>query len=226
MMTKNIYVKGYGDGSSARRRAAQRRNILVGFLVLVGLAGLLWWGWGDRAEAPGPLVRHKIMQPVPAPKARVSDPNGFPASKESSELEMAMEAPASSSARTPSPKGEKPSGEKSRVSKPQVEPQSVGQTHSREESLDSRRVVIQVGAFRKAASAESLQQSLEEKGYDSYLDKRVLKGLGLLHRVRIRGYATMAEARKDMAQLRQEGLQCFALSLGAEADDDSGGVEN
>ena len=74
--------------------------------------------------------------------------------------------------------------------------------------------VIQVGAFGRLAGAESIQKRLQEKGYDSYLDARTLPEIGLVHRVRIRGYASIAAAKVDMERLRkEEGLKSFVLNL-------------
>lgn len=77
------------------------------------------------------------------------------------------------------------------------------------------RVVIQVGAYRKKANAELLLRELEEKGYDAYLDKRIVQNLGLLYQVRLRGYASESAAGTAMAQLRkQEGLNdSFTLTV-------------
>jgi len=67
------------------------------------------------------------------------------------------------------------------------------------------RVVIQVGAFREKAKAELLLRKLGEKGYDAYLDAGIVNNLGLLYRVRLRGYASERAARAAIGRLEKEG---------------------
>jgi uncharacterized protein involved in exopolysaccharide biosynthesis len=68
-------------------------------------------------------------------------------------------------------------------------------------------VQIQLGAFRKRESAERLMRQLQGKGYDAYVEADTLKRLGLLHLVRVRGYASVSSAERAMAQLAQLGLR-------------------
>ncbi len=73
--------------------------------------------------------------------------------------------------------------------------------------------VIQVGAFRVRATAERLIRRLREKGYNPYLEIRTLQDLGLIHRVRLGGYGTLAGARTAMARLQDQGFDdVFVLS--------------
>ncbi|MBW2318285.1 MAG: AAA family ATPase [Deltaproteobacteria bacterium] len=67
-------------------------------------------------------------------------------------------------------------------------------------------VVVQVGSYRNRKTAEHFIRSLKGKGYDVYLEVRTLKNLGLFHRVRLRGYKTVAVARAEMPQLREQGF--------------------
>ena len=77
-----------------------------------------------------------------------------------------------------------------------------------------RGFVIQVGAFRSVARAEKLQKTLQDKGYDAYLEKHALSDDGLIHRVRIRGYMNLDDAREEMERLyEEEGLDSFALPM-------------
>lgn len=77
-----------------------------------------------------------------------------------------------------------------------------------------RSFVIQVGAFRSVARAEKLQKRLQDKGYDVYLETHALPDLGLIHRVRIRGYMSLGDAREEMERLHEEeGLDSFALPM-------------
>lgn len=77
------------------------------------------------------------------------------------------------------------------------------------------RVVIQVGAFREKANAELLFRKLVEKGYNAYLDKGIVKNLGLFYWVRLRGYANERVARTTIGRLKkEEGLNdSFALTV-------------
>ncbi len=78
------------------------------------------------------------------------------------------------------------------------------------------RVVIQVGAFRKKANAEPLLRELKKKGYDTYLEARIVKNFGFLYLVRLRGYASESAARTVIDRLeKEEGLnEPFTLTLG------------
>jgi cell division septation protein DedD len=81
-------------------------------------------------------------------------------------------------------------------------------------SSHDRGFVIQVGAFRRIARAENLQKALQDKGYDAYLETRTLPEHGLIHRVRIRGYTSLVDARAEMERLhKEEGLDSFALTM-------------
>jgi hypothetical protein len=82
--------------------------------------------------------------------------------------------------------------------------------------------IIQVGAFRSLAAAMNLMKGLREKGYDVYLDGRILPNLGLMHRVRIRGYASAAAARADAERLnKEEGLDSIVITSAQGARSDS-----
>ena len=73
--------------------------------------------------------------------------------------------------------------------------------------------VIQVGAFRVKATAERLIRRLREEGYNPYLEVRTLQDLGLIHRVRLSGYGSVAGARTAMARLQDQGFDdVFVLS--------------
>jgi type II secretory pathway predicted ATPase ExeA/cell division septation protein DedD len=73
-------------------------------------------------------------------------------------------------------------------------------------------VVVQVGSYRNRKTAEHLARSLKEKGYDVYLEVRTLKDRGLFHRVRLRGYKTVAVARAEMSQLTEQGFNDAFIS--------------
>jgi cell division septation protein DedD len=78
----------------------------------------------------------------------------------------------------------------------------------------NRGFVIQVGAFRSLVRAEKLQKELQDKGYDAYLETRALPNHEPFHRVRIRGYMSLVDARAEMEHLlTKEGLDSFALPM-------------
>ncbi|MGD8757785.1 MAG: AAA family ATPase [Deltaproteobacteria bacterium] len=66
--------------------------------------------------------------------------------------------------------------------------------------------VIQVGAFRVKMTAERLIRRLRDKGHNPYLEIRTLHDLGLIHRVRLSGYDSVAGARRAMASLKAQGF--------------------
>jgi cell division septation protein DedD len=77
-----------------------------------------------------------------------------------------------------------------------------------------RGFVIQVGAFRGLARAQNLRKALQDKGYDVYLETSTLPDHGLIHRVRIRGYTSLADVRAEMERLhKEEGLDSIALTM-------------
>lgn len=83
----------------------------------------------------------------------------------------------------------------------------------KKDAAEVANVVIQVGSFRERVTAERLVKLLQEEGYDAYLEIRTLKNLGLFHRVRLRGYATVAAAMTEMPRLKkQEFNDAFILS--------------
>jgi len=83
------------------------------------------------------------------------------------------------------------------------------------ETSRAGRVVIQVGAFREKENAELLFRKLVEKGYNAYLDKGIVKNLGLFYWVRLRGYANERVARMTIGRLKkEEGLNdSFTLTV-------------
>lgn len=73
--------------------------------------------------------------------------------------------------------------------------------------------VIQVGAFRVKATAERLIRRLRDKGHNPYMEIGTLHDLGLIHRVRLRGYDSVAGARRAMVRLKAQGFDdVFVLS--------------
>jgi len=68
-------------------------------------------------------------------------------------------------------------------------------------------VTIQIGAFGQELPAKSLMEKLQEMGFDAYLQTQVLANLGLVYRVRIKGYTGLSEARTVIAQLKEQGFK-------------------
>ncbi len=96
----------------------------------------------------------------------------------------------------------------------------VSETARAVENLTSKAVdkgfLIQVGAYRSLATAEKVLKVLQDKGYDAYLDQGTLPEIGLIHRVRIRGYTTNAAAKADVGRLQKEdGLHPIVLNVKA-----------
>jgi cell division septation protein DedD len=240
-MAKELYVRGYG--TPRRGRLPGKKTVFFWLLAVIVLVGGLLWRRLERPppHRSVPLATKKVVGQVPPPPepADASDAQHgqappAPERSTSAELRFAMEAevkapvqPADKEQRQEADKertqvselAEKRSDQTRGVGIPRLEhePREQGaQGIERRGSRDilDRAVVIQVGAFRRSASAEELKRRLQKQGYDAYLDARVLEKLGLLHRVRIRGCTTVAEARAVMERLqREEGLQAFALDL-------------
>jgi general secretion pathway protein A len=86
-------------------------------------------------------------------------------------------------------------------------------TEAKPDMSKTGNAVIQVGAFRVRATAELLIRRLRKKGYEPYLEIRKLQDLGLIHRVRLSGYGSVAGARAAMARLQDQGFDdVFVLS--------------
>jgi cell division septation protein DedD len=68
-------------------------------------------------------------------------------------------------------------------------------------------LVIQIGAFGQELPAKNLMEKLKEIGYTPYLQEQTLETLGLVYRVRLKGYAGLSEARAVIAQLKEQGFK-------------------
>ncbi len=71
----------------------------------------------------------------------------------------------------------------------------------------TRSLVIQLGAFGQELPAKNLMEKLQEMGYAPYLQEQTLEKLGLVYRVRLKGYAGLSEARAGIAQLKEQGFK-------------------
>ena len=211
-MVKNFSVNGYGAVRAKGSLPFIRHVSLFGLLVLVAvLAWLLW----NKYEQPVPvksaeITRSRVISPIrPSPvkeNMRVSfhiiEGDGLQKTAVAS-----VQEPVDSFARDDHLKQKNTSR---------------GNYGLEDSSLssDNRGFVIQVGAFRKIARAENLQRALMDKGYDAYLEKRNLPEFGLFHRVRIRGYTSLAAAKEEMERLQQkEGLDAIIIKLDVAVSD-------
>ncbi|UCG13846.1 MAG: SPOR domain-containing protein [Deltaproteobacteria bacterium] len=214
----------------------RKKRVVIGLIVLVVLTGwLLWSHLREKPEPePLPVVRYKVIRQVPQPlRPADADRSASKASQVKTgglQLEMKAEAdPAppekggvaaqkaeSETPQSPTPEEVKTDTEDTKNrsdTKVQSESKKTETTEQPAHPTPRRRIIIQVGAFRKLAGAESVQKRLQKQGYDAYLDSRTIPKLGLLHRVRISGYTSVAEARTDMKELREAGLDSFILRL-------------
>jgi len=65
---------------------------------------------------------------------------------------------------------------------------------------------IQLGAFREESSAHDVMRKLQEIGYNPRLDTKTMKNQALIHRVRLKGYASRIEAGAIVVQLKKQGF--------------------
>ena len=72
---------------------------------------------------------------------------------------------------------------------------------------NAERLIIQLGAFRKKITADGLMKRLREKGYEPNIKVKNTKDKSLYYRIRLRGYGSMAAARKARAQLAKQGFR-------------------
>ena len=82
--------------------------------------------------------------------------------------------------------------------------------HVRESNTDHKQagyLVIQLAAFRNKIKADDLMKRLREKGYEPYMEAKNVKNTEPYCRVRLRGYTTMVQARKERTQLAKQGFR-------------------
>ncbi len=203
-MEKNFYVKGYETGKPKGSLPSFWYVSLLGLLILAGAITWLFWNKSakpDQVKSTA-ITRNRVISPIPpAPDQEsmslaLNIPDGLQETAVAS-VQESMDSLA---------KDDYLKQEDTSEGKHAVEDVSV--------SSDDRGFVIQVGAFRRRARAENLQKALKDKGYDAYLEKHTLPEFGLFHRVRIRGYASLAAARAEMERLhKEEGLDSIILKI-------------
>lgn len=71
-------------------------------------------------------------------------------------------------------------------------------------------LVIQLGAFWEMGAAKRFEQKIADKGYQTYVDEKKVKGNRTLYRVRVCCFSEMTQAKKVKVQLKKQG---FADSL-------------
>jgi hypothetical protein len=205
-MVRDFNVKGYRTFEAKGSLPSSRQVSLLGLLILVG--ALAWLVW-NKSEQPvqvksAEINRNRVISPMPL----VSDKKNMNLSFNIKEGDGLQET-AVASAQEPMD-----GLAKNDYLKQENTSKGIYGVEDFSSSSDNRGFVIQVGAFRKIARAENLQKALKDKGYDAYLEKFDLPEFGLFHRVRIRGYTSLAAAREEMERLRkEEGLDSIIIKM-------------
>ncbi len=228
-MAKNRYHRGYDNRKAEEGRPRRGKVIVSGTVLLMALvAWLVWQKWQQPVPTgPLPLARNKVVRPIPSAPAKASGSFSKVAQKSTPEQRATLEADLDQEANsletgedTPQPmepatgKGERTTtAESSQVEHGNKTKETFATEDSTAEPAQEE-FVVQVGAFRGLAAAEKLQQQLKDKGYDAYLNARTLPNLGLVHRVRIRGYTSVAAAKVDMERIyKEEGLTSIVWKI-------------
>jgi cell division protein FtsN len=205
-MEKNFYVKGYETGKPKGSLPSFWYVPLLGLLILAGAITWLFWNKSanpDQVKSAA-ITRNRVISPIPPAPDQESMSLTFSIPEGDGLQETAVASVQESMDSLA--KDDYLKQEDTSEGKHAVEDVSV--------SSDDRGFVIQVGAFRRRARAENLQKALKDKGYDAYLEKHTLPEFGLFHRVRIRGYASLAAARAEMERLhKEEGLDSIILKI-------------
>jgi cell division protein FtsN len=205
-MVENFSVKGDETGKPEGSLPSLGYVSVLGLLILAG--AIAWLLWNKSAEPvqveSAAITRNRVISPIPPAPDQENMSLAFHIT-EKDRLQKTVvdnvQEPMDSFAIDDYLKQKNASEAKHAVEDVNV-------------SLDNRGFVIQVGAFRRIARAENLQKALKAKGYDAYLEKRTLPEFGLFHRVRIRGYASLAAARAEMERLhKEEGLDSVILKI-------------
>lgn len=75
---------------------------------------------------------------------------------------------------------------------------------------ETKKYIVQVGAFRKASDADALRSKLGKKGYKAFLIELKTKNIGPLYRVAVGSFSTRNEAELLAVQMKKsEGLKTF-----------------
>jgi cell division septation protein DedD len=205
-MEKNFYVKGYETGKPKGSLPSFWYVPLLGLLILAGAITWLFWNKSAKPDQvkSAAITRNRVISPIPPAPDQESMSLTFSIPEGDGLQETAVASVQESMDSLA--KDDYLKQEDTSEGKHAVEDVSV--------SSDDRGFVIQVGAFRRRARAENLQKALKDKGYDAYLEKHTLPEFGLFHRVRIRGYASLAAARAEMERLhKEEGLDSIILKI-------------
>ena len=205
-MEKNFYVKGYETGKPKGSLPSFWYVPLLGLLILAGAITWLFWNKFAKPDQvkSAAITRNRVISPIPPAPDQESMSLTFSIPEGDGLQETAVASVQESMDSLA--KDDYLKQEDTSEGKHAVEDVSV--------SSDDRGFVIQVGAFRRRARAENLQKALKDKGYDAYLEKHTLPEFGLFHRVRIRGYASLAAARAEMERLhKEEGLDSIILKI-------------
>lgn len=203
-MAENFYLKGCGTDKPRDSLLSFRYIFVFGLLILVVSVSWLFWRKSALPVQLKSITRNTVIRPIrlaPIQKAMRMSLHGT----ERDGLQGTVVASVQEAMNiTPENDYVKQKNESK-------------DNYAVEGSISRSRnkgFVIQVGAFRSLAGAEKFQKKLQDKGYDAYLETRVLPDHGLIHRVRIRGYTSLVDARAEMERLNEEeGLDSFALPM-------------
>ncbi len=203
-MAKNFHVKSGVTGKPRDSLLSFRYIFVLALLILVGSMSWLLWRKSELPVQLKSFTRNRVIRPIPPAPAQESmrvslhipERDGLQGTAVAS-VQEAMNSTAEND-----------------YVKQKNESKGNYVVEGSTSSSHDRGFVIQVGAFRRLARAENLQKALQDKGYDAYLETRTLPEHGLIHRVRIRGYTGLIDAREEMERLyKEEGLNSIVLTM-------------
>jgi hypothetical protein len=203
-MAKNFNVKSCGTGKPRDSLLSFRYIFVLGLLISVVSVSWLFWRKSELPVQLKSFTRNRVIRPIPPAPAQegmrmslhVTERDGLKGTVVASVQEATNSTPENDYVK-----------QKNESKGNYAVEGSISRSHN-------RGFVIQVGAFRSLARAEKFQKELQDKGYDAYLETHALPEHGLIHRVRIRGYMSLVDARAEMERLhKEEGLDSIALPM-------------
>jgi cell division protein FtsN len=118
---------------------------------------------------------------------------------------------------TPEPAAQKPAQtavpEKAKMEKKEPPAEAKAKREPKPAPAETGAFLLQIGAYREEASAQSSLGRMKEKGYPAQLrlKESPQKG-GIRYRVQLGPYKTRAEAEKVLSKLAQDGFQALVIS--------------
>ena len=203
-MAKNFHVKSCGTGKPRDSLLSFRYIFVLGLLISVVSVSWLFWRKSELPVQLKSFTRNRVIRPIPPAPAQegmrmslhVTERDGLKGTVVASVQEATNSTPENDYVK-----------QKNESKGNYAVEGSISRSHN-------RGFVIQVGAFRSLARAEKFQKELQDKGYDAYLETHALPEHGLIHRVRIRGYMSLVDARAEMERLhKEEGLDSIVLTM-------------